>query len=246
MEVTYLSHPPLALPNFEWTAVEGATQYELSIARDVTFNDDITIKTANTRYTPVRSQLDFFLDSTDQFYWRVRVSKPAVGEWSNASMPWTFSKKWGTPSGDPPNAPQLLSPDNGVSLAFFDAPVFSWTPITGTASYRLEIAWDVDFTTIALTQSGLPSTTFQPPSKLSNGTYYWRVTPYDVAGHPGATSVTRQFTMAGDKIPLMRYDSSRLQTAAFPPSRRPSSGPPSTVPSSTGWSTQRIPPSNRA
>lgn len=193
-EITYISHPPLAIPNFSWAPVLGATQYEIQISSDIAFGTGNikTVSTANTTYTPIKSIINNFLYD-GEFYWRVRVKAPTVGAWSEQR---SFSKRWATPSADPPNRPALLFPAPGAAVQFLDYPGFSWSPVPGAAKYRLEIDDEQDFTTLVYYAENFPNTSHQPLLKLANGTYYWRVIPFDIANTRGAESEIGTFIMA--------------------------------------------------
>ena len=79
-------------------------------------------------------------------------------------------------------APNLLSPANGAT----DVPLmphFSWGNLSGAASYRLEIATDVNFTNIVYA-ANTSTTSHTPTTKLGAlATYYWRVRGSNVCGN---------------------------------------------------------------
>jgi len=193
-EITYVSHPPLAIPNFSWEAVPETTQYEFQISSDIAFTTGNTksVSTVNTRYTPDKALISSYLVD-GEFYWRVRAKSPTVGPWSEER---SFTKRWAFPSSEAPNRPALLAPAEGVTLQFLDQPGFSWQPLDGAAKYRLEIDDEQDFTTLVYYADNMPTTSHQPLSKPANGLYYWRVIPFDVANVRGAESEVRSFTMA--------------------------------------------------
>jgi hypothetical protein len=155
---------------------------------EIGFNQPILldITTRNTTFTPSSSG---HLLSDGDWYWRVRVDNTnPVGDWSPI---YRFTKTWATPE----NKPALIAPIDGDSLAFFDSPAFSWTPVIGAARYRFQIASDEGFSIITLSTETLTNT-IQPNNRLANGTYYWRVIPMDKADHLGTFSEVRSFTLA--------------------------------------------------
>lgn len=192
--LTYQTHPPLAIPNFAWEAVEGAEEYELWIAKTPSFPEQETevIETDNTSYTPDKLLGSKFVDwlADGPFYWQVRVSEPELGEWPETF--WTFTKQWGAPG----NKPELLAPADGAKVEFFDYPTFEWTPVLGAAAYKLEVYMDPNMATLKGYVEGIPATTYQEEQKLENATYYWRIIPYDVGDNPGTPSDLQSFTMA--------------------------------------------------
>ena len=189
---TIANYPPLGIPDFEWSAVTGATTYRLQYSQDVGFAVKQEVTTDNTRYTPIdASKLPDGL-----WYWRVRVEVPGPPGAYSAIM--TFTKQWAAAA----NAPALVSPAEGATLDFYDAPAFAWQPVTGAASYRLQIAASPDgFSAPRYNQTTL-ATTHQPPAKLANGAYYWRVIPLDAAGREGAASAVRGFTASYNRVPV--------------------------------------------
>ncbi len=181
--------PPLGIPSFSWSVVSGATKYRLQVDSEIGFNTPIVLNTTtqNTSFTPASTN---YLFADGEWYWRVRVEEPTpVGEWSQIML---FTKSWGTDE----NQPTLLSPVNDAVLAFFTAPVFSWTPIIGAAKYRFQIAeYQEGFSSPIFSVDTL-STTIQPNNRLANTEYWWRVVPMDAADHLGTSSEIRKFTLA--------------------------------------------------
>lgn len=184
--------PPLGIPEFKWTAVTGATSYRFQISATPGFSSTvINITTVNTSYTPSVS----FADGV--YYWRVRAEAPTPsGDWSAER---SFTKQWASYY----NYPVLDSPDNAATIDFYDAPMFSWSPVTGAAEYKLQIyaspgGWAT--TTYAATTL---ATTHQPALKLANGTYYWRVVPVDAGSREGTPSDERTFTAGYNLIPTL-------------------------------------------
>jgi len=184
---------PLAIPEFRWSAVAGATKYRLQVSRDNFATLALNITTANTSYTPTDASP--FADGSWQ--WRVRSEAPApVGDWSAV---WEFQKDWSEPS----VGPALLSPSDPVGpFAFFEGAVFSWEPVIGAASYRLEIATSDTGWSTARIYTTL-NVSLQPTAKLPNGEYWWRVVPLDVDGRPGTPSEIRHFTVDYSLRPVL-------------------------------------------
>jgi len=203
---TIANYPPLGIPEFKWNPVPGATKYQIQISPDISFTDTgqmVSLETTNTSYTPTRDYIAKFADTAPgmSLYWHVRAYKsvpPPDDSWSAWSEIRQFSKQWATPD----NRPTLVSPDDGVTLDFFDNPTFSWQPVMGAASYRFQIATDSGFSAVIHSQVTL-TTTYQPPTKLGSNTYYWRVVPMDPAGRDGTPSETRVFAMGYSLIPTL-------------------------------------------
>lgn len=183
------SDPPLGVPSFSWSAIEGTKKYRLQVDSEAGFNNPILVdtQTANTSFTPSGEN---HLLADGEWYWRVRVEEPApVSGWSDIRV---FSKSWATID----NAPVLLSPGDGATITFFDAPDFSWGRVIGAAKYRFQIAASYDGFDSPLYSKDTLTISHQPSGRLENGTYYWRVIPMDTADHLGTASEVRSFTLA--------------------------------------------------
>jgi hypothetical protein len=179
--------PPLAIPEFKWTAVSGATSYRLQVSGDIAFTSTVVnITTPNTSYTPTNATV--FPDG--QWFWRVRVEAPSpISDYSGA---WSFTKTWATAE----NQPTLLNPGTGDEIAFYDSPTFSWTPVTGAAKYKFQVYATPGGWATTVHSATTLATTYQPKDKLANGTYYWRVVPVDAGAHDGTPSAEGSFTAA--------------------------------------------------
>ena len=201
-------YPPIAIPEFKWTAVDGATSYRLQVSGDIGFTTSaVNITTPNTSYTP--TNVAVFPDGI--WYWRVRVEAPApIGEYSGV---WSFNKVWATET----NRPTLIAPVDNAMIAFYDTPIFSWESVMGAAEYKLQIysspgGWatlDYSATTLA--------TTHQPNAKLANGTYYWRVVPVDGGSHEGTPSEERSFVSAYNPVELALIEPDNNAEPTFTP-----------------------------
>lgn len=194
------AYPPVAVPDFSWEAVEGATMYRLQVSNDIGFtNLALNVTTPNTSYIPSASAV--FSDGV--WYWRVKVETPGTDN-PYTNPPMEFTKQWATLD----NKPTLQEPLNGLTISFFDRPVFSWGSAIGASAYLIEIDNNSDFTSltysaITLATSDSNPITHQPNYKLQNGLYYWRVIPIDPANRQGTPSDVRQFNMNYSQIPSL-------------------------------------------
>ncbi len=163
---TGVSDPPVGVPTFKWARVTGATLYHLQVSASAGFATVVLEKdTSATTYTPEVA----FADGL--YYWRVKARIDAT--WEAYSNAWTLNKDW---SAGGTIVPELLSPEEYSARAAFRAPDFSWKPVNGAATYRLEISTDPGFQSTAYTATTLRSQ-HTPTLRLPNSLYYW-------AGHP--------------------------------------------------------------
>ncbi len=191
---TAVNYPPAAVPYFEWEAVPGAETYRIQIDDEIGFSVPIRYEatTPNTRHIPTTNSV--FSDGT--WYWRVRVEKPTpVSPWSEIRQ---FTKSWGNSD----NAPRLLWPEDQATIEFFEAPVFSWTRVTGAADYVLKIDNDYGCPSPLATYTTL-ATHYNPTLRRVNGTYYWCVVPRDANGREGYPSESRMVVMEYAQAPQL-------------------------------------------
>jgi hypothetical protein len=186
-----LASPPVAIPEFIWTPIEGTTKYRLQLSQDVAFATYIEFTTANTHFTPL--SVNPFNDGT--WYWRVRVDAPVASDYSTA---YSFQKQWASLD----NYPHLISPAEGDTVEFYGANTFSWQPVIGASSYRLQISTAPDFSSLAYDHLTI-TTRHQPLAKLDNGTYYWRVIPINPANREGTPSAARMFVQGYNQVPVL-------------------------------------------
>ncbi|MBN2257364.1 MAG: hypothetical protein JW704_06025, partial [Anaerolineaceae bacterium] len=193
--MTISEAPPLGNPEISWAAVPDAGKYRLQISNTIGFNTPaVNIVTTNTTYTHISTGL--FVDG--EWFWRVRAEAQGTTAASDYSEPWKFIKQWASED----NKPTLLSPADGATIDFYDAPAFSWTPVMGAAEYNLQVSLDPDFPSLVVNVTTL-ATTHQPIAKLTNNVHYWRVIPIDTAAHDGTPSDVRSFTPAYNFIPTL-------------------------------------------
>jgi hypothetical protein len=171
----------VAVPTFSWQAAAGAAKYEVEVGPRSDPNAvSWSGRTANLTLTPI-SAAKF---AGGQYYWRVRAR-----DRSDAPGPW--SEK----------APFTLSiPVPSTALAFSgeppgQAPVLEWRlPAGRPASYKVEVSASPAFAPVEATYTTY-NERLTPVSTLAFGTHIYRVSGLDAAGHPGAPSAGRKFTV---------------------------------------------------
>ena len=96
-----------------------------------------------------------------------------------------------------PAAPPTLTapPDDAVDQPL--RPTFEWTAAAGATSYWLEVDDDPAFGSPAISETGIPGTSFTPASDLeAETTYHWRVRSENLCG-AGVASTVFSFTTEG-------------------------------------------------
>jgi hypothetical protein len=170
-----------ALPTFTWTGVSGADHYVFQLGGSTGFNPpQYTATTKNTRVA-LTSAL-----ANGLYNWRVAaVSTTGVqGTWSTIR---SFTEDWS-------DQPQPQSPADGSTLTYPQPMLLNWTAVRGAQEYQLSIASDPLMSTVV---AGSPITTtasaYSIPSRLTDGQYWWQVTPVDAEGNQGTPSSVFSF-----------------------------------------------------
>jgi hypothetical protein len=170
--------PPVHPAQFRWTAVPGATAYDVQVGSDPQFTDP-------TRYTTTTVKGTAYTSTSQQppgtYYWRVR-----------AQLGTGIVTSWSAGPGESPSAYGVLPLERATLDSPADDPlgskpiqevVLDWNPVAGAATYDLQLSTDENFLSNTTTVNSLTSTRYSPPSTLDNDQYYWRVRPADLTGN---------------------------------------------------------------
>jgi hypothetical protein len=119
--------------------------------------------------------------------------------------------------GNPPAAPEPISPANGTGVGFVGkvTPTFEWSKViddSGIASYELQISTNSTSFTAPVVSLSIPGEnvtalddtiayTLPEDYALSGGTYYWRLRAVDAAANEGQWTIVQSFH-AGGRLPL--------------------------------------------
>lgn len=168
-------------PVFTWTAVPYGSYYEIWIDSQANFAG-----THESQNVGSPGELSFQPTlAPGKYYWRVRAlnTNNQFGAWS-AAFAVTIDLT-------PPAAPVIVKPAN--AFEFRTAPSFQWAPVSGAASYELQIdEIDEDFSDI-LYDTGWISKTLHSASLSSLGEYQWRLRARDLAGNLSPWTDVRTF-----------------------------------------------------
>jgi|GEM_PF-4702372 len=151
---------PGSQPRFTWKPITGAKFYEIELGNSSDFTTALPFSfvVTTTSFTPPGPLL------YTTYYWRVRVQDAAgnSGDWSNAFEVKVTSATTAVP----------------VLNYYTSSTSLTWTPITWAEAYEIQISRIATFVgTLAYQDATLlsTSTSFDLPTTLPNGTYYWRV-----------------------------------------------------------------------
>ena len=170
-----------------WHPSFGASSYHIQAGTDPTFATGLLVNDSTIVDT---FRVVSGLQSATTFYWR--VSAKSNGVKGSFSSVWSF--------GTTLPAPLLASPANASTGGPLAMPFF-WRPVTGAATYRLQLGTDSTFTTGMIKNDS----TITDTSRIVNGLayktrYFWRVSAKSVAG-AGPFSATWSFTTTA-QLPL--------------------------------------------
>ena len=189
-------HPPptLLTPADKATVTAGsAVTFDWT---DELTGDEVQISTTPTFATALVDQFQYGVSQyttnslpTGTLYWRARGYDDSFqpGTWSNTNTLTVSSPV--VPPG-PLAAPTLLSPANGSRVTLGTLATFTWTAVTGAASYQIQIDDSSSFT-LPLTASATVTGTSFGTSTLPRLLLSWRVRAVDGSGNPGAWSSVR-------------------------------------------------------
>jgi hypothetical protein len=128
-------------PGFSWEPISGATMYEFQLSKGATFT--VLAYTDNVSSAGASLPVAMKLEDGQQYYWRVRVIAPAVGEWSQVGI---FAIAIPvTPTPTPPVTPTFTVPMPSITVT---APqptvtVIVPTPTTETKEISPAYIWAI-------------------------------------------------------------------------------------------------------
>lgn len=177
---------PLA-GNLTWTAVTGATTYNVQISTNATFTNIIVdANSATTTYAYAG------LNNNTQYFWRVRAGENAGFNAFSAHTSFTTIL----------GQVVLTSPANNATGVSPLSGAFTWNALSGATNYRIQVATDVNFANMVINQDGIAATSFNYVNLNSVTTYFWRVIGYN-ANDAGQNSAANQFLTSLGKVTLV-------------------------------------------
>jgi arylsulfatase A-like enzyme/Ca2+-binding RTX toxin-like protein len=182
-------------PEFLWTAVAGAAQYEILVRNPNTGSTEFQSMVTTNAFTVPRALLD------GPYLWRVR----AIGPQAQSS---DFS---------PPNRvyvggqPKILAPLGGASTT----PEFLWSAVQDAVSYQLRVDRTDQFQPNLINVSGLTTNRYVPSAPLAAGTYRFWVRAVSSTGETSIWSSVALLTVAASEtsetlFPQLLHEGSQL------------------------------------
>jgi hypothetical protein len=173
-------------PELRWNAYANATGYQIQIATNTTFTANLQTVSASSNSFITAALND------GRYYWRVRTLNDAVPPVAGPFSP-AFSFVVDTVPLSP--LANLIAPTSNATIPAA-RPAFSWSAVAGATRYRLQVSAD-GFASTVLNQVVVPTSFIMPASlpPLTQGSYEWRVSTFDLAGNEGAFTAARSFTV---------------------------------------------------
>jgi hypothetical protein len=171
------------VPTWEWASVQGAISYDIELQLP---NGDKRLFKGfrSTAATAVK------LDGTGIWHWKVRANFPTKSVNTVIQGPWSVTASFRNSMGAPTGA---ATPSGGSGA------VFTWTPKTGAAHYRVEVSTHPDFAGPVVERIQVDSPTYAPVMKnatyLRGGPLYWRVAAVDETGNVGEMTKALGFVL---------------------------------------------------
>ena len=160
-----------------WSAVTNATSYRVRVSPDSTF---ATAAVDDSTLTSPFKTLDS-LPRGVKYFWRVRAKNAAgMSVWTS---PWNFTTV------PPPilSVPTLISPASG-SVNQSQRPTLVWSPVSGAATYHVQVSTDTNFSFVVIADSTLVTPSKTIDSLPAGVKVFWRVRAKNAAGTSGWTT----------------------------------------------------------
>jgi hypothetical protein len=166
-----------------WQPLDFAASYVVEVYK----NNDMVPNTANRVVNATTQRVSYVLDTLDPalgpYTWRVqrKDAKTRPGAWSALR---SFSVT--------APAPPLLLPEADATVEPSDG-LFTWGALAGATKYKFERRIvGTSSSTETVTTSALA---YAPTAAIAGGSWEWRVTALDTAGHNLGSSAWRPFTV---------------------------------------------------
>jgi hypothetical protein len=189
------SSSKVGTPAFSWSAVTGATLYQLQITVNFNPSDDFTSPVYASAWTGAMTLTPPWLEK-GTYHWRVCARDAAgnpvtVNDLPNGSC---SASRILTITPLTPLAPVPVSPVSGSTVTS-STPTLSWKAVAYGNIYRVQISSTSTFTNIIqdTAQTILPEVITYQASSLLPGKYYWHVMAYNIDGTGGQWSVVWSF-----------------------------------------------------
>jgi hypothetical protein len=186
-----LGGPQSATPMLGWQPLNFAAAYQLEVYVAGASVPKYTVTSNQVTWSPATTTHSL---APGDYEWRVRRldAKNRFGGWSSKAN-FTVSN----------TAPVLTMPSAGGLVSPRDS-VFVWEPVSNATDYRITLTSPTGSTITQITKA----TAWAPLTKLSPGSWTWRVDTRDTSGTVSAQSGTRPFVVTDD---VMATQATRIE-----------------------------------
>ena len=184
---------------FDWDPVKGAKYYEIWVALDRDFNNQVDRRYIyGTRYSPASTY------GNNGYYWKVRPINAADQPSPWPSEPSVFQRRW-------PDQPTQIWPPNTISTPVGDDFYYQWSPVRHASRYQVDISYDSGFSPVAATCFTTSTTLTNACLPTPGQQTFWRVRALDgPVGVQGIYSDTDPNTV-GNQAGKFVYDAGPIQ-----------------------------------
>ncbi len=150
-------------PDFDWSSVTTASEYDFRISTDETFTSSNYTETVTPNSLSLTS---YNLSYNTEYFWQIKAKDGSnESNWSETNSFTTLLQ-----------SPQLYEPDDG-SIDVILNPQFTWENINHATDYDLEISLENTFDEVIVSQTSIMGTSFDLPEDILEGSteYFWRV-----------------------------------------------------------------------
>jgi len=150
-------------PTLSWTALNGATNYDIQVSTSINFSSFVVNQTGVTATSYNLTSLNTFTE----YYWRVRgKNNTETGAWSDGWKFRTVSQPLGLPT--------LTNPANNATSVATN-PTMQWSSVSGATHYDIQVSTNSNFSSTVINQQNLTATSYSASGLQNSTQYYWRV-----------------------------------------------------------------------
>lgn len=168
-------------PTFTWPQIDSATRYVIWVNDDA--NNLVATVFASNIETTAFTPEDALLPGSHRVWIRAFNDSTALTPWSPAA---TFFVAEST------GAPVVTAPLSTINSPI---PDITWTAVTGSAAYEVQVLDALSGSSVAYNVSGVTTTVHRPTTALAEGTYDVRVRSVELGGTPSAWSELYRFSI---------------------------------------------------
>lgn len=193
--ISYLEIPQLVYPDnnatgiatnpiLNWSAVLGATAYNLELASDDSFTNIMISEQISSNQAQLPG-----LNSFSTYYWRIQALNGSLA----SDYTETYSFTTGAFTTAPDNTTLELPANNAVYVPYEEVE-FVWESIFSAEHYTLQVCKNVYFYSDLIEVSDIETATYNVSNLEPFTRYYWRVRAHNNVGNSGWSGINQFVT----------------------------------------------------